>query len=67
MGFPILYRQTRPGLNRKPFKIYKFRTMNNERDKYGNLLPYEERLTTIGKVLRSTSLDELAELNYLMC
>ncbi|WP_035171826.1 sugar transferase [Caldanaerobius polysaccharolyticus] len=62
MGSPILYRQTRPGLKGKPFKIYKFRTMNNKRDKDGNLLPDEERLTKIGRLLRSTSLDELPEL-----
>ncbi|SHF51922.1 Sugar transferase involved in LPS biosynthesis (colanic, teichoic acid) [Caldanaerobius fijiensis DSM 17918] len=62
MGSPILYRQTRPGLKGKPFKIYKFRTMNDKRDKEGNLLPDEERLTKIGRLLRSTSLDELPEL-----
>ncbi|AST58541.1 sugar transferase [Thermoanaerobacterium thermosaccharolyticum] len=62
MGSPVLYRQTRPGLKGKPFTIYKFRTMSNKKDKYGVLLPDEERLTKIGKFLRSTSLDEFPEL-----
>ncbi|WP_434643728.1 sugar transferase [Thermoanaerobacterium thermosaccharolyticum] len=62
MGLPILYCQTRPGFKGKPFKIYKFRTMNNNKDKYGNFLSDEERITKIGKILRSTSLDELPEL-----
>jgi lipopolysaccharide/colanic/teichoic acid biosynthesis glycosyltransferase len=62
IGKPVLFKQTRPGLNAKPFNMVKFRTMTNERDKHGNLLPDEKRLTRLGKLLRSTSLDELPEL-----
>lgn len=62
IGSPILFTQERPGLHEKIFKLYKFRTMNNKTDKNGNLLPDEERLEKAGKVLRSTSLDELPEL-----
>ena len=62
LGAPILFSQERPGLNEKLFKIYKFRTMTNKRGPDGELLPDAERLTTFGKVLRSTSLDELPEL-----
>ncbi len=62
LGTPILFTQERPGKNEKIFKIYKFRTMTNKKDKDGNLLPDAERLTTFGKLLRSTSLDELPEL-----
>ena len=54
--------QDRPGKGDKIFKLVKFRTMNNKKDKQGNLLPDEKRLTTYGKILRSTSLDELPEL-----
>jgi sugar transferase EpsL len=61
-GSPILFCQTRPGLHGAPFKMYKFCTMTNERDDDGNLLPDLQRLTIIGKFLRSTSLDELPEL-----
>lgn len=61
-GSPILFRQTRPGLHGKPFKMFKFRTMTNERDMVGKLLPDAQRLTMLGKFLRSTSLDELPEL-----
>lgn len=61
MGSPILFKQSRPGLEGKPFIIYKFRTMNNARDKQGNFLPDGKRLTRLGKFLRSTSLDELPE------
>jgi len=61
MGKPIFFRQVRPGLNGKPFVIYKFRTMLDLRDENGNLLPDEKRITTIGKFLRSTTLDELPE------
>jgi lipopolysaccharide/colanic/teichoic acid biosynthesis glycosyltransferase len=61
-GRPVLFRQIRPGYKGKPFTIYKFRTMTNQRDKYGNLLPDEARLTRLGKFLRSTSLDEIPEL-----
>jgi lipopolysaccharide/colanic/teichoic acid biosynthesis glycosyltransferase len=61
-GRPVLFRQIRPGYKGKPFTIYKFRTMTNQRDKYGNLLPDEARLTRLGRFLRSTSLDEIPEL-----
>ena len=61
-NFPILFKQSRPGLNAKIFNIYKFRTMTNERDKDGILLSDEVRLTKFGKLLRSTSLDELPSL-----
>ncbi|NCC97697.1 MAG: sugar transferase, partial [Synergistales bacterium] len=62
LGRPVLFRQRRPGLNGKPFYMLKFRTMTDGRDKKGNLLPDEVRLTSFGKLLRSTSLDELPEL-----
>jgi len=62
MGKPILFRQQRPGLHEKIFGIYKFRTMTNEKDENGELLPDEERLVGIGKFIRSTSLDELPQL-----
>lgn len=62
IGKPVLFKQTRPGLNANPFDMVKFRTMTNERDEHGNLLPDEKRLTRLGKFLRSTSLDELPEL-----
>lgn len=62
LGSPIIFKQKRPGLNEKPFSLYKFRTMNNNRDENGELLPDEIRLTVFGKFLRSTSLDELPEL-----
>ena len=62
LGSPILFTQERPGLHEKIFKIYKFRTMTDKRDDKGELLPDAERLTPFGKVLRSTSLDELPEL-----
>ncbi len=62
LGRPVLFKQERPGKNERIFKMYKFRTMTNTRDKKGNLLPDEKRLTTFGKKLRSTSLDELPEL-----
>lgn len=62
LGSPVVYTQERPGLNEKIFKLYKFRTMSNETDIDGNLLPDEDRLTKLGKKLRSTSLDELPEL-----
>lgn len=61
-GFPILFRQKRPGLKGKIFTIYKFRTMQNFRDAHGQVLPDEKRLTKLGRFLRSTSLDELPEL-----
>lgn len=62
LGSPVLFKQERPGLNEKIFKMYKFRTMTDERDESGILLPDAIRLTTFGKFLRSTSLDELPEL-----
>lgn len=62
LGSPIIFKQKRPGLNEKIFTLYKFRTMTDEGDKFGELLPDEIRLTKFGKVLRSTSLDELPEL-----
>ena len=62
MGSPILFRQKRPGKDEKIFGIYKFRTMTNEKDADGNLLPDEQRLLGIGKFIRSTSLDELPQL-----
>ena len=62
LGSPVIFKQERPGLNGKIFVLYKFRTMTDGRDKKGNLLSDEERLTDFGKKLRSTSLDELPEL-----
>lgn len=62
LGKPILFQQDRPGLHEKIFRLYKFRTMSDKRDENGNLLPDGERLTMFGKVLRSTSIDELPEL-----
>lgn len=62
LGSPVLFTQDRPGKNEKIFKLYKFRTMTDEKDRDGNLLPDEVRLTSFGKKLRSTSLDELPEL-----
>lgn len=62
LGSPIIFRQTRPGKNEKIFTMYKFRTMTDAVDENGNLLPDEERLPKFGKLLRSTSLDELPEL-----
>ena len=62
LGSPVLFKQTRPGLNGKPFEMIKFRTMKDATDKEGNLLPDDERLTPFGQKLRSTSLDELPEL-----
>ncbi len=62
IGVPVLFRQLRPGLYGKPFAIYKFRTMTDERDGDGNWLPDGERLTRLGRFLRKTSMDELPEL-----
>ncbi len=62
LGRPVLFKQQRPGLNEKIFTMYKFRTMTDERDSEGELLPDEVRLTSFGKKLRATSLDELPEL-----
>lgn len=61
-GSPVLFKQPRPGLGGKIFTLYKFRTMRNAVDRHGNPLPDAERLTRLGKFLRSTSLDELPEL-----
>ena len=62
LGSPILFKQERPGLNEEIFMMYKFRTMTDEKDVQGQLLPDKVRLTKFGKLLRSTSLDELPEL-----
>lgn len=62
LGSPVIFKQQRPGLNEKIFTLYKFRTMTDERDENGELLPDSARLTKFGKFLRSTSLDELPEL-----
>lgn len=62
LGSPVIFTQDRPGLHGKIFKLYKFRSMTDERDEQGNLLPDEVRLTSFGKKLRSSSLDELPEL-----
>lgn len=62
LGPPLLFSQARPGLNAKIFKIYKFRTMSDERDKNGNLLPDELRLQDFGAKLRALSIDELPQL-----
>ena len=62
LGSPVIFKQERPGLNEKIFTMYKFRTMTDEKDKNGNLLPDKDRLTKFGRFLRSTSLDEIPEL-----
>lgn len=62
LGSPVIFKQQRPGKNEKIFTLYKFRTMTDKKDEEGNLLPDSERLTKFGKLLRSTSLDELPEL-----
>ena len=62
LGKPAIFTQDRPGKNEKVFRLYKFRSMTDERDEEGNLLPDEKRLTHFGKVLRASSLDELPEL-----
>lgn len=62
LGSPIIFKQQRPGKDEKIFTLYKFRTMTDEKDENGNLLPDSKRLTKFGKFLRSTSLDELPEL-----
>src|SRR5690554_7501483 len=67
LGFSVFFRQTRPGLNGKPFEMVKFRTMLDANDKHGNPLPDGQRMTPFGSFLRATSLDELPELwNVLM-
>lgn len=62
LGSPVLFRQVRPGLHGKPFEMIKFRTMRDALDAQGNSLPDSERLTPFGKMLRSSSLDEMPEL-----
>lgn len=62
MGRPIIFKQQRPGLHGKPFYIYKFRTMTNEVDEHGELLPNNQRITPLGNLLRKLSLDELPQL-----
>lgn len=62
LGSPVFFRQQRPGLNAKPFSLYKFRTMRDKTDSEGKLLPDEDRLSRFGTFLRRTSLDELPEL-----
>lgn len=62
IGAPVMFRQARPGLMGKPFTIYKFRTMTEQRDVNGCLLPDEQRITRVGRIVRSFSLDELPEI-----
>jgi lipopolysaccharide/colanic/teichoic acid biosynthesis glycosyltransferase len=62
LGSPVLFIQERPGLRARPFRMVKFRTMTDERDSDGELLPDEQRLTSFGKFLRSTTLDEFPEM-----
>jgi sugar transferase EpsL len=66
LGTPVLFKQQRPGLHGKPFYLYKFRTMTDERDRHGNLLPDDQRLTAFGRFLRRFSLDELVQLLNVM-
>lgn len=67
MGTPVFFIQSRPGLNGKTFKMYKFRTMTNRCDKNGNLLEDKDRLSNFGSFLRSTSLDELPTIWNVLC
>ena len=61
LGSPVLFQQERPGKDEKIFKLYKFRSMTDKRDASGNLLPDDQRLSKFGRILRSTSMDELPE------
>ena len=61
-GTPVIFAQERPGLNEQPFRLYKFRSMTNKTDHAGYLLPDDERLTSFGRALRKTSMDELPDL-----
>ncbi len=67
MGWPIIFKQPRPGKDEKIFNIYKFRTMTNQKDENGNLLPETQRVTKFGLFLRKTSLDELPEMFCILC
>lgn len=62
LGSPIIFRQARTGVNGSPFRVYKFRTMTNDTDENGKLLPDEQRMTELGQLLRRTSIDELPSL-----
>lgn len=62
MGSPVIFRQQRPGLQGRPFYLYKFRTMSDARDEHGKLLPDQARMTGLGELMRKTSLDELPQL-----
>lgn len=62
IGSPVVFKQQRPGINGKPFYVYKFRSMTDERDESGELLPDDVRLTSFGKIIRKLSLDELPQL-----
>lgn len=62
IGYPVIFKQERPGLNGEPFFVYKFRTMTDERNEHGVLLPDDVRLTSFGKIIRKLSLDELPQL-----
>lgn len=62
LGKPVLFRQTRPGQYGEPFEIYKFRTMSDKRDENGELLPDDQRMTSVGTFIRKSSIDELPQL-----